>query len=77
MKVNIILRSLIKEKGITYGEIAETLNKASKQAVASILSRSNLTINTIVEFANLVDYDVVLKPKKRSKEKKSYIVDNQ
>lgn len=75
MRVNDILRLLLKEKAVSYSEAAYALGYSSEKSVASVLSYEKMSLSTVQRFADFLGYDIVLCPRKSGKGKKSYIVD--
>ena len=76
MKVALAIKEIMKMKGITQRHMAELLGKEDKGAsyVSAKLCTANLTVDSVIEFLEKMDYELVIKPKSRGKRSESEIV---
>ena len=80
MTVNDALKQIIKDrKDLTQESIAEKISDATgvkrdQRYVSTMLGSKNMTIKTIEMLAELLDYEVVLRPKTGKTKRGEYIV---
>ena len=76
MKVTDALKGIMKLKGITQKHMAKLVGKEDKGAsyVSAKLCTDNWTVDSVIEFLEQMDYELVIKPKSRGKRSESEIV---
>lgn len=52
-----IIKQIMREKGITIGQLAERMGKA-RPTVSNLLIKQNMTIDTLTAFANALDVEI-------------------
>ena len=71
---NEVLRTLIRESGLTGDQIAKMLGYPDGRYISAKLSSKNMTIDAIVGIAECLGYEVVLQPKTSGRRKEGQIV---
>lgn len=70
MTVNKALKSIMKDKGVTQEQFGKLLdNPTGQRYVSNTLRSENMNINNVITFCELLNYEVVLQPKKPGKRK--------
>lgn len=68
--VNKALKSIMKDKGVTQEQFGKLLdNPTGQRYVSNTLRSENMNINNVITFCELLNYEVVLQPKKPGKRK--------
>ena len=57
------INGMLKWKHITQTELAERLNLKRQSTIANALSRGNMTVETLVNYCDACDYEVIIRPK--------------
>ena len=68
--VNKAIKSIMKDKGVTQEQFGKLLdNPTGQRYVSNTLRSENMNINNVITFCELLNYEVVLQPKKPGKRK--------
>ena len=68
--VNKAIKSIMKDKGVTQEQFGKLLdNPTAQRYVSNTLRSENMNINNVITFCELLNYEVVLQPKKPGKRK--------
>ena len=63
MKLGIALNKMIQAKASSHQRLAKAIGKEHGSAIGNIVRRNNCTIDTLLDIAGELEYDVILKPK--------------
>ena len=75
MKINEALHGLMKQKGFTQTQMGEFLKISGGQRVISRkLKTENWQTDSVIEFLDILGYELVIKPKSRGKRSESEIL---
>lgn len=59
-----VIKAMLKEKGETQSSIAEKMGYGKATAVNNMLSRGNMTVDTILEMCEIMGYEITVQPKR-------------
>ena len=83
MKVTTAIKNIMKTKGITQSTMAgyldekykdESMKKQGQSYVSTKFRNDNWTVDSVIEFLEQMDYELVIKPKSRGKRKEDEIL---
>lgn len=57
------LNKMIEIKTSSHKRLAEKIGKKNGSAVGNIIMRNNCTVDTLLDIADALEYDVILKPR--------------
>lgn len=57
------LNEMINIKTSSHKRLAEKIGKKNGSAIGNIIMRNNCTVETLLDIADALEYDIVLKPK--------------
>ena len=57
------LNEMIKVKTSSHQRLAKAIGKNNGSAIGNIIMRNNCTVDTLLDIANTLEYDIVIKPK--------------
>lgn len=63
MKLGKALNDMISVKTSSHKRLAEKIGKKNGSAIGNIIMRNNCTVETLLDIADALEYDIVLKPK--------------
>ena len=63
MKLAKAINEMVEVKTSSHKRLAEKIGKKNGSAIGNIIMRNNCTVGTLLEIAEALEYDVVLKPK--------------
>ncbi len=63
MKLANAINDMIDVKTSSHKRLAEKIGKKNGSAIGNIIMRNNCTVETLLDIAEALEYDVVLKPK--------------
>ena len=63
MILGIALNKMIEVKTSSHKRLAEKIGKKNGSAIGNIIMRNNCTVDTLLDMAEALEYDVILKPK--------------
>ena len=63
MKLAKAINEMVEVKTSSHKRLAETIGKKNGSAIGNIIMRNNCTVETLLDIAEALEYDVVLKPK--------------
>ena len=63
MKLGKALNEMIEVKKSSHKRLANAIGKNNGSAIGNIVARNNCTVDTLLDIASALEYDVVLKPK--------------
>ena len=66
MTIPEILRTILKQEGISQTEVGRRIGK-SKQAVNNMLSRDDMMMSTVIHILHAVGYDFIIEKRRNSK----------
>lgn len=68
MKANEVIKALMKLRGYTCKSLADKLGKSTPSAVSNtLIRRTSMKIDTLVEYANTMDCEVIIRSKLKDK----------
>lgn len=63
MKLGKAINEMIKVKSSSHKRLAKSIGKENGSAIGNIVIRNNCTVETLLDIASSLEYDIVLKPK--------------
>ncbi len=57
------INEMIRIKTSSHQRLAEKINKKQGSAIGNIIIRNNCTVDTLIDIAEALEYDIVLKPR--------------
>lgn len=63
MKLGKAINEMIRVKSSSHKRLANTIGKENGSAIGNIIIRNNCTVETLLDIANALEYDIMLKPK--------------
>lgn len=63
MKIAKAINEMIEVKTSSHQRLAEKIGKKNGSAIGNIVMRNNCTVETLLDIAEALEYDIVLKPK--------------
>ena len=63
MKLSKAINEMVEVKTSSHKRLAEKIGKKNGSAIGNIIMRNNCTVETLLDIAEALEYDVVLKPK--------------
>ena len=57
------INEMIEVKTSSHQRLAEKIGKKNGSAIGNIITRNNCTIDTLLDIAAALEYDIILKPK--------------
>lgn len=66
MKINEAIKQAMKSKGMNQGDMAKALKVKSTNQVSSKLMNENWTIKSMLNYLDILGYEVVIRPRKRA-----------
>lgn len=57
------INEMITVKTSSHQRLAEKINKKQGSAIGNIIMRNNCTVDTLLDIAEALEYDIVLKPR--------------
>lgn len=63
MKLAKAINDMIEVKTSSHQRLAEKIGKKNGSAIGNIIMRNNCTVETLLDIAAALEYDIVLKPK--------------
>lgn len=63
MKLAKAINEMVEVKTSSHKRLAEKIGKKNGSAIGNIIMRNNCTVETLLDIAEALEYDVVLKPK--------------
>lgn len=57
------INEMISVKTSSHQRLAEKINKKKGSAIGNIIMRNNCTVDTLLDIADALEYDIVLKPR--------------
>ena len=57
------INEMITVKTSSHQRLAEKINKKQGSAIGNIIMRNNCTVDTLLDIAEALEYDIILKPK--------------
>lgn len=63
MKLGKALNEMIEVKKSSHKRLANAIGKNNGSAIGNIVARNNCTVDTLLDIASALEYDVVLKPR--------------
>ena len=58
-----LVNEMISVKTSSHKRLAEKIGKKNGSAIGNIIMRNNCTVDTLLDIAEALEYDIVLKPK--------------
>ena len=58
-----VVNEMINIKTSSHKRLAEKIGKKNGSAIGNIIMRNNCTVDTLLDIAEALEYDVILKPK--------------
>ncbi len=63
MKLSKAINEMVEVKTSSHKRLAEKIGKKNGSAIGNIIMRNNCTVETLLDIADALEYDIVLKPK--------------
>ena len=63
MKLAKAINEMVEVKTSSHKRLAEKIGKKNGSAIGNIIMRNNCTVETLLDIADALEYDIVLKPK--------------
>ena len=63
MKLANAITNMIEVKTSSHKRLADKIGKKNGSAIGNIIMRNNCTVETLLEIANALEYEILLKPK--------------
>ena len=67
MQINEAVKQIMKEKGVTQNQMANIFNMKTANQMSARMSKTNWTTNVIIDFLDVLGYELVLKPVAKGK----------
>jgi len=67
MRIGEAIKKAMKDKKITQLELSKKMGAKSQSVVAQRLRMDNLSIDKILEMLDIIDYEIVIQPKKNGR----------
>jgi transcriptional regulator with XRE-family HTH domain len=77
MRFRDAIKKVLKDKKITQTALAEKLGYSHQSAVAMPIMKDNITLSVLLEWLDVLDYELVIKPKKGAGRRKEgeYVIE--
>ena len=66
MKINEAIKKAMEHKGMNQGDMAKALKVKTANQVSSKLMNENWTIKSILNYLDILGFEVVIRPRKRA-----------